>query len=241
MPKDVRLDRRSFTLGLTGALALTLLPTRARAGSGKVLILGGSTIHSALGKTIEETLQAAGLSTQRQAKSSSGLARPDFYDWPTNAKAYTDRFAPDAVVVMFGGNDGQALFMGEDASPKWIKWEEDGWSAEYRARVAAFADAVSGGGARIVWLGMPDMRSSKLNERMQRMNGIYEAEMNARKNGHYVSTQTLIPGVSGYADFAKIDGKEVRVRAEDGVHYSLHGAKIVAGAIAPQVVTLLGG
>ena len=241
MSKDIRLDRRSFTLGLTGALALALLPRRARAGAGKVLILGGSTIHGALGKTIEETLQAAGLTTQREAKSSSGLARPDFHDWPVKAKAYADRFSPDAVVVMFGGNDGQALFMGEDASPKWIKWEEQGWSAEYRKRVGAFADAVSGNGAQIVWLGMPDMRSSKLNERMGRMNGIYEAEMNARQNGHYVATQTLIPGVSGYSDFAKIDGKEVRVRADDGVHYSLHGAKIVAGAVAPQVVSLLGG
>ena len=76
---------------------------------------------------------------------------------------------------------------------------------------------------------------------MERMNSIYEAAMQARPGGHYLSTRGLIPGVRGYAEFAKIDGKEVRVRAEDGVHYSIHGARIVAEAVVPAVRAAFGG
>ncbi|PRQ02276.1 hypothetical protein ENSA5_25120 [Enhygromyxa salina] len=240
MSKFVCLNRRSFTLGLGGALAAALLPRGARAGGSKVLVLGGSTIHGALGKNIEAALADAGFTTERHAKSSSGLARPDFYDWPAAAKRYCQRSSPSAVVVMFGGNDGQALFMGEDAKPKWTRWEDAGWVAEYRRRVQAFADAVAPGGEQIFWMGMPEMKSNKLDGRMERMNGIYEAEMAARPNGHYLTTRGLMPGVEGYAEFAKIAGKNVRVRTEDGVHYSLHGARIVAEAIVPKITAALG-
>jgi uncharacterized protein len=239
MSNSVRHGRRSFTIGLSAALTAALLPRRARAGSAKILVLGGSTIHGALGKNIEGALTSAGFTTQRHAKSSSGLARPDFYDWPAAAKTMCQRFSPDAVVVMFGGNDGQALFMGEDAKPEWIRWEDQAWAAEYTARVKTFADAIAPNGEQIFWMGMPEMKSSKLDGRMERMNGIYAAQMSARSNGHYLSTRGLMPGVQGYSEFATIEGKKVRVRTEDGVHYSLHGAAIVADAIVPEVAKLM--
>lgn len=235
-----------FSLGLAGALGAALgaaaLPRRARAGGAKVLVLGGSTIHGALGKYIETALGEAGFATQRHARSSSGLARPDFYDWPAHARKYQARHTPDATVVMFGGNDGQGLFMGEDARPKWIRWENaDEWKAEYRRRVEAFADAIAPGGELIFWMGMPEMKSNKLDGRMERMNAIFEAVMSERAGGHYISTRGLMPGVRGYAEFAKVEGKEVRVRAKDGVHYSIHGARIVAAAVVPELARALGG
>lgn len=234
------LPRRGFLLGLGGAAALAAFPRPAFAGA-KVLVLGGSTIHGALGKYIEDSLVEAGVTTDRHAKSSSGLARPDFYDWHAAAQKQVARSGPQAVVVMFGGNDGQALFMGDDASPKWIKWDEaDAWKAEYRRRVDALADVLGDGGAQIYWMGMPEMKSNKLNGRMERMNTIYAEAMQARASGHFISTRGLMPGATGYAEFAKVGGKQVRVRAEDGVHYSIHGARIVAAAVVPAVAKGLG-
>jgi hypothetical protein len=236
-----RLGRRSFNLGLVGALTAAMLPRASRAGAAKVLILGGSTFNGALGKYLEESLRESGLDVQRHAKSASGLARPDFHDWPKDAAARFAKFPADATLVMFGGNDGQALFMGEQADPKWIKWEDtSAWAAEYRRRVDAFADAVAPTGQHVFWLGAPEMASSKLDARMQVINAIVEQAMQARSAGHYVSTRDLIPGVSGYSEFATIDGKQVRVRAEDGVHYSLHGAKFVAQAVLPELGKALG-
>lgn len=238
---DARLvPRRSFLTGLGGALALTALPRRVFAGGQTVLVLGGSTMHGALGQYIETSLGEAGFATERHARNASGLARPDFYDWEAAAKKDVARHRPAAVVLNFGGNDGQGLFMGEDARPKWIKWDDEAaWTSEYRRRVDALADILGSSGAEIIWMGMPEMKSAKLDGRMEHINAIYEAAMQARKNGHYISTRGLMPGVEGYAEFATVDGDEVRVRAEDGVHYSIHGARIVAAAVVPAVAKSL--
>ena len=237
------MSRRFFSSILAGAFAAAALPgRRGEAAGSKILVLGGSTIHTALGKYLESSLSDGGFSTRRHAKSSSGLARPDFYDWHAEAQRYVSRFTPDATVGMFGGNDGQALFMGDDARPKWIKWEDAAaWKAEYERRVEAFASLIAPAGEQIFWMGMPEMKSNRLDNRMERVNGIYEAVMNGMQNGHYLSTRGLMPGARGYTEFAKIDGKEVRVRAQDGVHYSLHGARVVAEAIVPAIAKVLAG
>ena len=40
---------------------------------------------------------------------SSGLARPDFHDWPAHLRDTLRTSDPDIVIVTFGGNDAQGL------------------------------------------------------------------------------------------------------------------------------------
>ena len=40
---------------------------------------------------------------------SSGLARPDFHDWPAHLRDTLATSDPDIVIVTFGGNDAQGL------------------------------------------------------------------------------------------------------------------------------------
>lgn len=234
------LHRRAFTLGLSGAALAALLPRRARAGGHRILVIGGSAIKTALGKYIEEAIAGLGNETKRHAKSSSGLSRPDFYDWVAAAGKQRAAFKPDATVAMFGGNDAQALFMGDDAKPKWIRWDDAGWADEYRKRVAAVADALTPNGEHVFLLGMPEMRSSGFDKRMKTMNAIYEAEMATRPNGHFVDTRGRMPGSNGrYVESATIGGKTVELRGEDGIHFAVEGAKILADAVAPEIVAAL--
>lgn len=223
-------------------MAAAMLPREAQAAGHKVMIVGGSAIRGALGKYIETALAEVGNMTQRHAKSSTGLARPDFYNWPKAAAAYQQDFQPDATVLMFGGNDAQGLWMGKDADPSWIRWPEDGWSEEYAKRVVAFADVIAPAGQHVFWMGMPEMRSPKFHGRMERMNAIFQAQMQTRPNGHYLPTRGLMPGANGrYVDKAKVGGKLVTVRAADGIHFSVAGARIVADSIAPQIAAALAG
>ena len=88
MPRvPFEIPRRAFLLGASAGLGAALLPRGARASerAGTVLVIGGSAFVGALGRFIEEGLVAAGYSAQRHAKSSTGLARPDFHDWPRQA------------------------------------------------------------------------------------------------------------------------------------------------------------
>ncbi len=67
---------------------------------------------------------------------SSGLARPDFFDWPAEIDAKLPEVDPDIVVATFGGNDAQGLSV---ANGDFIVGDpvanEAEWVAEYSASV----------------------------------------------------------------------------------------------------------
>ena len=206
-----------------------------------MLVIGGSTMIGALGSYLEKKLQKLGYETHRKAKSSSGLARPDFFDWQSEAAGLYDAFDPDATVVMFGGNDGQGLKMPKGSDRDWIRWHEDGWTEEYARRVAAFADTVSPAGEHLFWIGMPAMRQSKLDARVQHMNTIFENEMQQRAHGHYIETRSLLSGgTDRYSDDIRVDGRTIRVRAPDGMHLARGGATLLVDHVVPIVRDRLG-
>lgn len=237
----IRIDRRTFLLGAGAGLTTALLPLSSRAAEGgKVLVIGGSAMVGALGRGIEDGIAAAGHPTERAAKSSTGLARPDFYDWPAEAKRLYEAHAPIATVCMFGGNDGQGLHMGKKADPQWIRWQEEGWSAEYATRVQQFADAVAPNGEHVFWVGMPIMRAKKLDGRIQRMNEIFSAKMAERPGGHFIDTRAVMSDARGkYAEVLTVHGKRVKVRAGDGIHYTMSGATLLSEFVVPHVTEAL--
>lgn len=208
----------------------------------KISILGDSMIAGGFGLYLEQALEKeSGFVVARRGKSSTGLARPDFFDWIAQGRRERETEKPDALVVMFGGNDGQGLWMGKKAPSKWIRYQEESWDPEYRRRINAFADAVTLGGETLIWIGMPVMRPSKLHARVGHMNDLFRAEMAIRPRAHFVDIWPLLADSHGkYNDHVKIDGKKVRVRAQDGVHLSRRGAHHLVSQVAPQIAQIMG-
>ena len=102
---------------------------------------------------------------------SSGLVRPDFYNWPARLQQQVKSFDPGAVAVMFGANDNQPL---RSASGDIYQFGSDGWKTEYRKRVEdAVALMFQGGVRRIYWIGQPVMPSPSFNSQIRVMNDIY--------------------------------------------------------------------
>ena len=235
------LSRRQALTSLAALAALgsgTLLPRRAGAETRRILIIGDSMIAGGFGLYLQRDLESHdGHSVDRRGKSSTGLARPDFHDWINEgAKARTEA-KPDAVVCMFGGNDGQGLYMGKDT---WIRWGEDEWTPEYRRRVNRFADAVTAEGELLFWIGMPQMRLERLHERVAHMNEIFRSEMAIRPNARFLDIwQVLADDKGRYADKIEVDGKRVRVRTGDGVHLSVDGCHYLADTIRPMITQTL--
>lgn len=228
--------RRTLLRGLAAATTavtaavLPALPRTARAAdpaSTKILIVGDSMIAGAVGLFLENGLRKIhGYQVLRKGKSSSGLARPDFFHWEKEAIKHVEAYQPDAAVVMFGGNDVQGLKM---PGGSWITWHEPGWAEEYARRVDAFADIVAPGGKPLFWIGMPVMRPEKFHLRVQRVNTIYRAEMAIRPGARFIDIWRLLADEDGnYVDKLDADGapggKAVRVRAGDGIHLNITGA-----------------
>lgn len=253
-----------FTALLSGALAANAKPPggggQGEAGGGapseaaavtakpkaplRVLMVGDSMIAGAFGLFLERRLeQDYGLSVDRSGKSSTGLSRPDFYDWIAEVEKLRGRGGPyDAVICMFGGNDGQGQYMGRGADPTWIRYGESGWDDEYRRRVVAFAKAATGGVSALYWVGMPVMGLDRLHARMRHLNRIYRGELCVRPRANFIDIwRTLADSKGRFVQRKRLGRKRVSIRAGDGVHLTSAGATYLVKDVAPRIANHLLG
>ena len=165
---------------------------------------------------------------------SSGLSRPDFYDWPARIVEVLPNTDPDAVVMMYGGNDAQALVVdGQIARPF-----SEAWVQEYSARVGHVMDLVTTDPDRVlIWVGQPIMESPDYDERMQQVNKVFAAEAAKRDRVTYVDTRDLFRGPNGgFSRYvADADGQLADVRLTDGVHLSTVGGRWLSQVLLDEL------
>ena len=164
---------------------------------------------------------------------SSGLSRPDFFDWPQRLVDQVVEFKPDAAVVLFGANDGQdVMYQG-----KVLKVGSKAWQEVYAQRVGAAMDILTKGGRRVYWVGNPIMKEFGYRQRIAMMNHIYQAEAAKHPGVTFISTWAAMADEKGsYADYLKdANGESVLMRAPDGIHLTRAGgdrmAELVLGVI----------
>jgi hypothetical protein len=160
--------------------------------------------------------------TQLDFKLSTGLTRPDFFDWPARLRAImAQRPAPEVIVFVIGGNDTQNMW---NAHRVFVRRTPD-WQAEYTRRAAEVMDIVGSGGARLFWVNMPIMRDPERNEIVKHMNEAVVAAVEERSWVHYVDTYTLFQDADGaFATYLPDEkGVMVQVRQNDGVHLTWAG------------------
>jgi len=200
-----------------------------------VIIMGDSMANDMSTPLTRDAEQRAITPISTVYKAATGLARPDEYNWPAKATKVLAKENPELVVVQFGGNDGQDMGF-EDGTH--ITFGTDEWVAEYARRVGIMMDIVSGPWQRpVVWVGLPIPRSSKVADRFEVLNGIYKSEAALRPNVTFVDIYRTFADKDGdYADYLRdADGKDVRLRASDGIHMTLEGAEREASKVLPAL------
>ena len=162
---------------------------------------------------------------------STGLARPDFFNWPAQLQMQTKAFGPGAAVVMFGANDRQGL---QTSSGKVYWFGQPGWTTEYRRRVSeAIAILQDGGTRRIYWVGQPIMPDPTFNRQIKVINGIFQSEAAKHPGVEYVDSWSLFTNPSGgYAQYLPdASGQMQQVREQDGEHFTYAGGMRLATAV----------
>jgi uncharacterized protein len=200
----------------------------------RILIVGASSIQEGLGTELEAQLkQFKGVEVKRFGQYSTGLCRPDYFDWPKKLRELMDSFKPDMVIGQWGENDCQG--MGNQDGSFHSKFGTPEWDTEYGKRVTALVKMMEDGGAQAVLVGIPIMRAKKLSQQVDRLNSVSQKATEAA-GGTYVSSWHITADSDGkYRGAVQINGKEKMIRAGDGVHLSNYGAEYVAGEIIKAI------
>ena len=186
----------------------------------RVLVLGdslGDGLWSGLYRTFQEDKN---LEIVNQAKVSTGFVRVDSYDWN---KALDDILKDNTyqmAVVMFGANDNQPIRQGKE----FFKPGTDAWRDAYGKRVEAFIKKLRDKKLAVYWAGLPIMRSPDQSDDAQFLNDLYreKAFINGAK---FVDTWSGFTDDSGrYSAYGPdMEGQVKRLRADDGVHFTMRG------------------
>ena len=181
------------------------------------------------GSSLVNLSEATGLvKAKNDYKVSSGLSRPDFFDWPQRLVDQIVDYRPDAVAVLFGANDGQDVLSPDGG--KVLKVGTKAWQQVYAQRVGEAMDILTKGGRRVYWIGNPIMRDFGYRERISMMNHIYQAEAGKHPGVAFISTWATMANEKGsYAEYLKdANGDLVLMRAPDGIHLTRAGGDRMA-------------
>jgi uncharacterized protein len=184
---------------------------------------------------------------------SSGLARPDFHDWPAHLRDTLATSNPDIVIVTFGGNDAQGLSepcpngAGSCALSVVVgqanEANAEAWTDEYARRVQSVMEMLHADPERrVIWVGIPNAADPEFTARLEIQDQAVRQALADYPNAVFVDTWELFDGRNGGIAELVVDprdGKAKPVRQSDGFHLNADGAEILAIDIADQVETVL--
>jgi hypothetical protein len=133
------------------------------------------------------------------------------------------------VIVAIGANDGQSFVV----DGKVLLFGSEEWRKTYQSRVADFLATVESTGARVLWVGLPPMRSVPFDQRISIVNRIAYTVVSQDPKASWWSTASFVGDTSGsFREFSELpDGRLVRLRAPDGVHFTEEGASTMTGIL----------
>jgi uncharacterized protein len=175
-----------------------------------------------IGQLLTDALPDDLFDVEVAARNATGLTNPEFFNWEINAQQEIAARAPDAVVMVIGGNDGFNVL----ADGQLYGWQDPQWQVEYARRAAVVMTELGSDGERpVYWVPPPTARDDEQDAIYETQNRAIEAAAEAVPAARYVDIYNTING-GKYSDELKIDGRRVLARQPDGIHFSREGAVV---------------
>jgi uncharacterized protein len=204
----------------------------------RVAVVGDS-LAAGLGYFAERVFLPRLVRVSGQGRISTGLARPDYFNWPYTMRRIVDRFDPDLVIVMLGENDHQSLQDVHGEREAQIGTSE--WPAAYRDRVVAMMRIATSRGAKVVWAGLPISADYRLRDHSRRQNEIFEFAADISHDvAYFDSWDRFRDPDGGYTAYFREGRRVILIREGDGLHFNAIGYTIVTREIAKLAVEEFG-
>jgi hypothetical protein len=187
----------------------------------------GDSLGEDLGIGLEDTLGTSPIVHVVQAAvGDTGLARPDYYNWPAHLAADLAKYHPQLVTILVGGNDAQSF----DADNQVVVFGSTLWHTIYTGRVAVMMSEVLKAHARLLWVGLPIMANTTFAASMATLNAIYKSEAALHRGVEFMPTWSLFSNSEGQFStyLTNSSGQSVLARDPDGIHLAVPGGCDIA-------------
>jgi uncharacterized protein len=159
---------------------------------------------------------------------STGLTRPDYFNWPAEMSVDLRKYHPEVVIICIGANDPQSTIVNGNV----LTYGTQAWDNMYSSRIGAFISEATSTGAHVLWVGMPPMAGSQLNAEMQHLDYLYQTQVGRHKGATYLSSVPALGGPGGsYTAFKN----GVEIRTDDGIHLQPAGAQLLSEAVITEM------
>lgn len=233
-PSEQGLPKKQASMPATRQLAMAAATVPHLAlDAGKALriaLAGDSMMAVGLAPTLMRGLaKERHLQIVRAYRSGTGLSRPEVFDWQVEYPRMLGAVEPEIVICAMGANDAQNVQVGKQV----LAFYSPEWDAHYRQKLKHYLDMLSRKQARVLWVGMPLMKSARFAQKMIHMNQLARDVIKDYPNATWLDPNPAL----GYSDNTygqyrpNAHGKLVRLRADDGIHLTDDGATYLLPAI----------
>lgn len=198
-----------------------------------VLLVGDSMMMEGLGPTLHARLRKRdNLTVHREGKYSSGLSRPDFFNWFDSLPPMLEAYQPDLLVISLGANDTQDIVI--DRKRYFIDTKP--WEEIYLQRSKDFITLADNGKRRILWVSLPVMGKEPYFTRTKRISKLQEEASKDVPLAQFVNIEHLLTENGKYTTFYKgKNNQSIRLRSQDLIHVSTEGGEILTDYVLPYV------
>lgn len=201
------------------------------------ILLTGDSLMEALGPQMQKAMDGyENISLIPIGKRSTGLSRPDFYNWPKVLEENLITHRPHIVIMWVGTNDPQGIYgktgLGEPCSHEWLK--------AYTFKLMEIAQLCQKHRARLIFMGPPVMDEEPLNTQLLKITDIMRRTCRHYKLG-FIDTRPLLADANGrYMHRATMpDGRVADIRWKDRVHITGEGNLLIMRKLLPYMGSII--
>lgn len=210
-----------------------------RGGSGEAafpvrILLTGDSLMAGLGPHMQREMAGyRNISLIPIGKGSTGLSRPDFYNWPQALKENLRKHRPQMVIMWIGTNDVATSIYNvegtdEPCSPLWIR--------AYANKIYEIVKICQAHNARIIFMSPPVMDRPKWDTKLARITRLMRTICRHYRLG-FINTRPIFSDNNGQYTHTKRlpDGSTGAIRTSDHIHITPDGYKLVMDVLLPYM------
>ncbi len=186
----------------------------------------GDFLAAGLASALPEALdESASVEVAQETRNSSGLARPDRYNWSRRIEDLLEDQTVHIAVVMLGSNDRRRI----RTASGFEDFGTEAWAEAYRLRVDSIIEDLTEAKVAVYWMGLPIVADEEARAEYEEINSVIRERV-------YLGGVKYIDTWNGFSDqfgnFSaygpSVEGVTKRLRDNNGIGFTAEGNRKLA-------------